>query len=759
MNHPADVVSQLTLEEKAALCTGATTWTTTAVAHALLPEIMMTDGPHGVRKTLEVTGLSSPSVPATCFPTASASACSWNPALIGAMGQAIGEEAVALGVNIVLGPGVNIKRTPLCGRNFEYFSEDPFLAGTLAVAFINGVQGEGVGTSLKHFAANNQESERFLVNAQVDDRTLREIYLPAFEMAVKQAQPWTVMCAYNRLNGVYCSENEWLLTTLLKHEWGFQGFVVSDWGAVHDRVASLAGGLDLEMPGPRPRRTRALVDAVQNGALDVAVLDEATRRIVRVAALAQQTTMGGAFDVEGHHALARRIAGESMVLLKNDGTLPLKASQRIAVIGRAAQNAHFQGGGSSHINPTRVDSPLEMLRAAAPHAAIHWCAGYPEGEATERALIEEAVIAAQAADVALVYVALPGFKESEGYDRPDLDLTDHQVELIKAVSAVQSRTVVIVNSGSAVAMSAWIDSVAAVLQAWMMGQAGGGAIADILFGVVNPSGKLAETFPLRIEDTPAYVNFPGDLGTVRYGEGLFVGYRWYDARNLPTLFPFGYGLSYTTFTYSNIQVSAARVRDVDGVSVSVDVTNSGPVRGMETVQVYVHDVQSTLVRPVRELKGFAKVELEPGETKRVTVALDARAFAFWHVLHQQWVVESGDFDLLVGASSADMRVQARVRVESTQVLPSLLNRESTVRSWLEDAHGKQVFAPQFAAIAQLMAATFGAPEEGSGNIGMDMTGFIMEMPLISLLQFNEESLPGTAEQMVDEMLAQMHALE
>ncbi len=556
MDDPVKTVAQLTLEEKAALCTGATTWTTTPVEHAGLPAIMMTDGPHGVRKASDITGLSAPSLPATCFPTASALACSWDTGLIQSMGKAIGEECVALGVDIVLGPGVNIKRTPLCGRNFEYFSEDPFLAGSMAVALINGVQGEGVGTSLKHFAANNQESERFLVDARVDDRTLREIYLPAFEMAVKQAQPWTVMCAYNRLNGRFASENEWLLTQLLRQEWGFEGFVVSDWGAVHDRVVSLAAGLDLEMPGPRARRTRALIDAVQNGELEVAVLDEAARRIVRVVAAAQQTPKGGDFDVEGHHALARRIAAESMVLLKNDGALPLQSPQRIAVIGRAAQEAHFQGGGSSHINPTRVDSPLEMVRAAASNAEVSWCAGYPEDIGFNQALIDEAVAAAVAAEVALLYVALPSFKESEGYDRPDLDLTPQQVALIQAVSAAQPHTVVIINSGSAVAMSEWIDGVAAVLQAWMMGQAGGGAIADLLFGATNPSGKLAESFPLRIEDTPAFVNFPGELGTVRYGEGLFVGYRWYDARNAATLFPFGHGLSYTTFAYSNLRLSA-----------------------------------------------------------------------------------------------------------------------------------------------------------------------------------------------------------
>ncbi|MCB0137242.1 MAG: glycoside hydrolase family 3 C-terminal domain-containing protein, partial [Caldilineaceae bacterium] len=587
-------------------------------------------GPHGVRRVPDIHAVAAQSLPATCFPTASLLASTWDAELLQAMGEALATEAVALGANVLLGPGVNMKRTPLCGRNFEYFSEDPYHAGELASALVEGIQSKGVGTSLKHFAANNQESERFSIDAVVDERTLREIYLPAFERVVKRAKPWTVMCAYNKLNGTYCSEHYTLLTEILREEWGYEGLVVSDWGAVHDRVAALQGGLDLEMPGPKPHRTAAVVEAVRAGTLDEAVLDKAVRHILQIVFRGAETRAGGTFDAAAHHVLARKVAAEGMVLLKNDGILPLRSVDHIAVIGRSAKAPHYQGGGSSHINPTQVDGPFESLMALAGDAEVTYSEGYPADDSFQQSLIDGAAAAAQVADVALLYIALPSYKESEGYDRADIDLTAQQIALIRAVSAVQPRCVVILNNGSAVAMSEWIDGVAAVLEAWMMGQAGGGAIADVLFGAVNPSGKLAESFPLKLADTPAHINFPGDDGQVRYGEGLFIGYRYYDARQMPVLFPFGYGLSYTTFAYSNATVSAATFRDVDGVTVSVDVTNTGSVAGKEVVQLYVHDRKSKLVRPFKELKGFAKVDLEPGETKRVDIALDFRAFAYYH---------------------------------------------------------------------------------------------------------------------------------
>ncbi len=759
MSDVETLIKQMTLEEKAALVTGADSWTSTPVERLGIPGMVVSDGPHGVRHTASSEELASTSLPATCFPTASSMASSWDPELIRAVGKALGEECIALGVNVLLGPGVNMKRSPLGGRNFEYFSEDPFLAGRMAVDFIRGVQSQGVGTSLKHYAANNQEYQRFSMSSEVDERSLREIYLPAFEAAVKEAQPWTVMCSYNKLNGTYASENHYLLVDILKEEWGFEGLVVSDWGAVHDRVRSLLGGLDWEMPGPDPRRSKAVVKAVKDGSLDEAVLDEAVRRILRIVLKAAQTKLGGAFDIEGHHALARKVASEGMVLLKNNGILPLQSPQHIAVIGRAAEQAHFQGGGSSHINPTMVDVPFAELQKLAGNAELVYAMGYPGDDSFQQGLIDQAVDTAKTADVALLYIALPGFKESEGYDRKDLDLTRQQVALIQAVTGAQPNTVVILNNGAPVVMSDWIDGTAAVLEAWMMGQAGGGAIADVLFGRVNPSGKLAETYPLKLSDTSAFLNFPGENGAVRYGEGIFVGYRYYDAKEVPVLFPFGYGASYTTFAYSSPKVSADTFNDVDGLTVSVNVTNTGKMAGKEIVQVYVHDQKSSLQRPPKELKGFAKVDLQPGETKTVTIALDFRAFAFYNPLYGQWVTEDGEFDILIGASSADIRFTKTVNLHSTLELPCKLDMESTVGEWLADPRGKIVFEPVFKQMRVQMAGLFGGEGEGDSSfIGMDSMSFMMDMPLASILHFQESRLEKSSDEMVAELLVQAHRL-
>ncbi len=752
------IIAQMTLEEKAALCTGASAWTTTKVERLGVPEIVVADGPHGVRRVPNTHELATAALPATCFPTASSLASTWDVDLLAEVGRTLGEECIALNVDVLLGPGNNMKRTPLCGRNFEYYSEDPFLAGKIAASFINGVQSQGVGTSLKHFAANNQEFQRLSISAEIDERTLREIYLPAFETAVKEAKPWTVMCAYNKINGTHCSENHWLLVDILRDEWGFEGFVVSDWGAVHDRAASLKGGLDLEMPGPKPLRVKAVVEAVCRGDLDESILDESVRRILGIVFRAAETpkgaSTGGTFDVDAHHALARRVAAEGMVLLKNDGVLPLENPQKIAVIGRSAKEPYFQGGGSSHINPTRVDIPFDELHKLAGRAELTYTEGYPAEDAFVQALIDEAVEAARRADVALLYISLPSYKESEGYDRKDLDLTAQQVALIQAVTKVQPRTVVILNNGSAVAMSEWIGGTAAVLEAWMMGQ-GGGAIADILFGKINPSGRLAETFPLRLVNIPSYLNYPGGYGEVRYGEGIFIGYRYYDAREIPVLFPFGHGLSYTTFAYSSPRISASTLRDTDTLTVSVDITNTGRVAGKETVQVYVHDRQSGLQRPPKELKGFAKVELQPGETKTVTIPLNFRSFAYYHPAYKQWITEDGEFDVLIGASAGDIRFSETVTLQSTLELPCILNRESTVREWLDDAHGQQACGPvmqQIRALMKRMGAIFGAGEKPDGAVSAE----ILDMPLLSVLHFQESELPQPADDLMDSMLAQVH---
>ena len=748
------IVKQMTLEEKAALCTGASPWSTTPVERLGVPEMIVADGPHGLRRVPDIHSMAMHSLPATCFPTASCSASTWDVALLGELGAALAEEAIALNVDVVLGPGVNMKRSPLGGRNFEYFSEDPYLAGELAVSFIQGVQAKGVGTSLKHYAANNQEYQRFSISSEVDERTLREIYLPAFEKAVKEAQPWTVMCSYNKVNGAFASEHHTLLTEILKDEWGFEGLVVSDWGAVRDRVAALRGGLDWEMPGPQDRRVQAVVEAVRAGELEEATLDESVRRILRIVFMAQETPKGGAFDVDAHHSLARKIAAEGMVLLKNDGLLPLKGHRQIAVIGRSAQAAHFQGGGSSHINPTRVDVPFQELQARAGSAELTYAEGYPADDSLRQDLIDEAVGLARSADVALLYIALPTYKESEGYDRADLDLTAQQVALIQAVAKVQPRTVVVLNNGAPVAMSAWIDAVPAVLEGWMMGQAGGGALADILFGRVNPCGKLAETFPLKLSDTPAYLNWPGGAGKVCYGEGLFIGYRYYDARELPVLFPFGHGLSYTTFAYNNARASAQTFRDVDGLTVTVDVTNTGGMAGKEIVQVYVRDRASGLVRPAKELKGFAKVALQPGETQPVAIKLDFRAFAYYHPEYKQWITEDGDFDILIGSSAADIRQALAVTLESTLSLPCILDRESTIREWMADPRGKAVFGPFYAQMEEQSRKMFGGGDEHVA--GMDFMDMLGDMPLVSVMMWQQDTLPMHPEDLVGGLLAQVH---
>ncbi|MCB8948559.1 MAG: glycoside hydrolase family 3 C-terminal domain-containing protein [Ardenticatenaceae bacterium] len=751
----------MTLEEKAALSIGASAWSTTPIERLGVPEMIVSDGPHGVRRVPNVHEVAATSLPATCFPTASCLAATWDVALIRQMGEALAEECIALDVDVLLGPGANMKRSPLGGRNFEYFSEDPYLAGEMAANMINGVQSKGVGTSLKHFTANNQEFQRFSISAEVDERTLREIYLPAFEKAVKEAQPWTVMCAYNKVNGTFASQHDYLLNKILKDEWGFKGLVVSDWGAVRDRVAALKGGLDWEMPGPQERRVQEVVAAVESGNLDEAVLNESVRRILRIVFMAAETPKEGEFDVDAHHALAQHVASEGMILLKNNGLLPLKDQQQIAVIGRSAEHAHFQGGGSSHINPTKVAMPFNELKARSEEAEFTYAEGYPTDDSFRQDLIDEAVTLAQAADVAVLYIALPSFKESEGYDRRDLDLTNQQIALVKAVSAVQPNTVVVLNNGAPVVMVEWIDGVAAVLEGWMMGQAGGAAIADVLYGQVNPSGKLAETFPMKLSDTPAHLNWPGDAGAVRYGEGLFIGYRYYDAKEMPVQFPFGYGLSYTSFEYSNPQVSATSFKDTDGVTVSVDVTNTGEMAGKEIVQLYVHDKVSGLVRPFKELKGFAKVELQSGETQTVSMALDFRAFAYYHPEYAQWITEDGEFDLLIGASSADIRHTLTVTLESSLDLPCILDKESTIREWMADPRGQAVFGPHYAQMEADARKAFGGDDNEryatEGSIGMDIMEMFSDMPLVSVLMFQKDALPAHPEDMVADLLQQVHS--
>jgi beta-glucosidase len=663
-NEAVDLVAQMTLEEKASFCSGRNFWHLEALPRLDIPRIMVTDGPHGLRKqtrSADHVGLNV-SVPATCFPTASALASSWDVALLEEIGIALGRESAAENVTVLLGPGINIKRHPLCGRNFEYFSEDPLLAGELAAAFINGVQSQGVGTSLKHYAVNNQEQGRMYVNAIVDERTLREIYLRGFEIAVKKAQPWTVMCAYNRLNGVYCGEHDWLLNQVLRDDWEFEGLVVSDWGATNDRVAGVTNGLDLEMPGSGGANDRRVAAAVEAGELEEFALDKVVARNVAVSLLGADLTAGShAVDLDAHHDLARRAAAESAVLLKNTGDLlPLATSGRLAVIGAFAKQPRFQGTGSSQVNPTRVDSAFDAI-AEYLGAEPAYAAGYdPRHSGLDETLLAEAEGIAAGADTVVLFAGLPGIFESEGFDRGHLNLPEQHDRLIETVCSANADVVVVLSNGAPVLMP-WIDKPRAVLEGYLGGQAGGSGVADVLFGSVNPSGRLAETFPASQETIAADVWFPGEGRQVAYREGLYVGYR---QPGLDVLFPFGFGLSYTSFDYSDLQLTPAEGSAEEGVSVSVSIRNSGTVPGRETVQIYVSDPESRVYRPERELRAFAKVTLAPGESSRVTVNLDGDAFAFYDTGAGEWSVESGEFVILVGASSTDIRVHGSVIIQA-----------------------------------------------------------------------------------------------
>ena len=690
---PAGLLASLTLEEKASLCSGSDFWHTQAIPRVGIEPIMLTDGPHGLRKQTEHgdhLGLGT-SVPATCFPTAAALGSSWDVDLVRRVGEAIGAEARAEHVAVLLGPGINIKRTPLCGRNFEYLSEDPVLSAELAAAYVDGVQSQGIGTSLKHFAANNQETDRMRISAEVDERTLREIYLAAFEHVVKRARPWTVMCSYNKLNGTYTSQHRWLLTEVLRDEWGFDGLVVSDWGAVEDRVAGLKAGLDLEMPSSGGLTDAQLVAAVRDGDLDEAVLDLAVSRLLRLLDRTRQAAaQGGSYDAQAHHALARDVARDCAVLLKNNGgLLPLapSAAGSIAVIGEFARMPRYQGAGSSHVSPTQLDNALDQMRAVCSRE-ITFATGYGIEERND-ALIAEAAANAAAADTVVLFLGLPPSYESEGWDRSDVNLPDDQVELLRAVADANPRVAVVLANGAAVAVDAWHRHVPAILEGWLLGQAGGGAIADLLFGRGSPSGRLAETIPQRLQDNPSFGNFPGENGVVRYGEGLLVGYRYYDTKQLPVSFPFGHGLSYTTFGYTNLSATVRGEGAQSSVDVAVTVTNTGSVAGKEVVQVYIRDPEASVFRPERELKAFAKVALAPGESRQVRFTLAGRDLAYFHSTHHRWVVEAGAFEIEVGASSRDIRCRITVQVEGEPVAVPL-TAGSTLAEWLADPAGAAI---------------------------------------------------------------------
>ena len=756
LNKIRELIAQMTLEEKAGLLSGEDFWHTKGVERLGVPKSMVSDGPHGLRKQDEQVdhlGIND-SIKAVCFPAASATAASFDPDMIEKMGEALGDACQHEKLSVLLGPAVNIKRSPLCGRNFEYFSEDPYLTGVMATALIKGIQSKNVGTSIKHFALNSQEHRRMSSSSDCDERTIREIYFPAFEMAVKEAQPWTVMCSYNRINGTFASENPWLLTDVLRKEWGFECYVMSDWGAVSDRVAGVAAGLDLEMPASGGINDRKVVEAVKAGKLDEKLVDLCCERILNIVfRYVENAKPETPWDKEAQHLQAAEVAADCMVLLKNEGgILPLNKEDDIAFIGEFAEKPRFQGGGSSHINCFKTTGAVE----AAKGLKVTYTRGYDVAADDAPAdMIAEAAAAAKKAKVAVVFAGLPDAYESEGYDRTHMRMPESQNRLIEAVAEANPNTVVVLHNGSPVEMP-WIGRVKGVLEAYLGGQAVGLAEVKVLFGDVNPSGHLPESFPIKLEDNPSYLFYGGEPAGTEYREGIFVGYRYYDKKKMDVLFPFGYGLSYTTFEYSGLKLSKDKILDTDTVTVTVTVKNTGKRAGKTVAQVYVGDVEGYVnaVRPVRELKAFRKVELQPGESKEVSFTLCKRAFATWRSEIHDWFVESGEFSIEVGDSSACLPLKATVTVESTQKLPAHYDMNSIVMDLMKDPKAKEVIAPLISGAAAIFGDGEGGSEAANEAVTEEMSMAMMQyMPLRSMLGFSNGAVTG---EMIDEMLKKMN---
>lgn len=725
------ILEEMTLEEKAAFCSGRDFWHTKRIERLGVPSVMMCDGPHGFRKQ-EGEGYHlgiNKSIETVCYPTAAALASSFDRDVMKHLGEALGQECQAENVAMLLGPGLNIKRSPLCGRNFEYFSEDPYLAGEMGAAYVQALQSKGIAACAKHFACNDQETRRMSGSSQLDERTLYEIYLPAFESVVKKGNARSLMCAYNAINGEYCAENRMLLTEVLRDRWGFDGFVVTDWGAVKGRAKGVAAGLDLEMPGGPNATGEEIVEAVKAGTLSESALDKAVLNLLRfVETSLSQHDESAVIDREGCRKLAKILAAECAVLMKNNGVLPLKEHQKVAFIGEFAQKPRYQGAGSSHIN---VSHPVSALEAV--DGSVTYARGYDaHSDKTDAALLSEAINVASATDVAVVFAGLPDAFESEGADREHMRLPDNQNELITAVAKANPNTVVVLHSGSPVELP-WLEQVPAVLCMYLGGEQVGAATAELLYGKVNPSGHLAETWPVRLQDNPSYLNFPGEDGVVTYAEGIFVGYRYYDKKEMPVNFPFGHGLSYTIFTYSNLRTDRDQLTDQETVTVRVDVTNTGTVSGKEAVQLYVSDTESTVRRPVRELREFAKVELQPGQTKTVSFNLDKRAFAYYEPKVHDYFVESGEFMIEIGESCRDIRLSKSVQVEGTTLLSFTIDTNTTIGQLMKHPRGA-------AFIRQMMGKSDGPSDSeqaeamGEGSEKM-MQKMMFEMPLGSLVSY------------------------
>lgn len=726
-----DVLQAMTLKEKAAFCSGKDFWQTKPIPRLDVPSVFMCDGPHGLRKQLgegDHLGINA-SIETVCYPTAAALASSFDRDVMRRLGKALGEECQAEHVAMLLGPGLNIKRSPLCGRNFEYFSEDPYLAGEMGEAYVEALQNEGVAACAKHFACNNQETRRMSGSSQVDERTLREIYLPAFEKVVKGGKVRSLMCAYNGINEVFCAENKELLTDILRNDWSFDGFVVTDWGAVKDRAQGIAAGLDLEMPGGPGADGSEILKAIQKGTLTETELDRAVLRLLEfVLTSAKQQNDNAAVDREACRKLAAELAGECAVLMKNDGLLPLSETQNIAFIGEFASAPRYQGAGSSHINVPHAVSAREY--AEGKH--ILYAQGYDVHRPDAPELVEEALETARAADVAVIFAGLPDAFESEGADRTHMRLPDNQNALIEAVLNVNPNTVVVLHGGSPVELP-WLHKVKALLCMYLGGERTGEAAVKLLFGEISPSGHLAETWPIRLQDTPCYLNFPGEDGLVKYAEDIFVGYRYYDKKEMPVNFPFGHGLSYTSFDYTDLSLGADKIRDTDSLTVSVRVKNTGKCAGRTAVQLYVRDLKSTVRRPVRELKGFEKVMLAPREETVLTFTLDKRAFAYWDVRCHDWFVESGDYIIEIGESSRKILCSAPVYVEGTVELSFTITKNTTI--------GQLMKHPKGSAFVRRMTAKSSGPSQseqaeamGEGSEAI-MHQMMLDMPLGSLVSY------------------------
>ena len=773
-----NLISQMTLEEKAGMCSGADFWHLKGIERLGIPSVMVTDGPHGLRKQAEEAdhlGLNE-SEKAICFPAGCATASSFDRDLIRRQGELLGQECQAMDVSTILGPAMNIKRSPLCGRNFEYYSEDPLVSTEMAAALIEGVQSKNVGTSAKHFVANNQEKRRMTNSSDMDERTLREIYLASFEGAVKKAKPWTVMSSYegavkkakpwtvmssyNRINGEFVGDSKEYLTEILREEWGFDGYVVSDWGAVNDRVSSLAAGLDLEMPPGDYENDRLIVKAVREGKLDESVVDQACERVLDVIfRYTENRDTEAVFDYEKDHEAAAEIEAECMVLLKNENNiLPLTSDKKIAFIGKYAKTPRYQGGGSSHINSWKVESALEAAKEIPELANVIFAEGYQdEKDEVVEELQNEAVKAAKEADAAVLFLGLPDNFESEGYDRKHMNLPDCQNELVQKVLEVQKHVVVVLHNGSAVVMP-WKDQVEGILEAYLGGEAVGKAVAEVLAGRKNPSGRLAETFPLRLEDTPCYLTYGKGYDNSDYREGVFVGYRYYTSRKMETAFPFGHGLSYTTFVYSDLQLDKKEMSDKDTVEVSVKVKNTGNCAGKTVVQLYVEAPETEVVRPVRELRGFEKISLEAGEEKTVTFTLDERAFAYWNTLIHGWYAEEGTYKVMIGENADQMCVGEEITVHPTKELPKTYSLNTCLGELMRDPKAQVVMGPFMQGMAQNSAAADMAEaqeNDTSGAVNQEMMAAMMEgMPLRQLLSF----VPGIKREMLEQMVDALNHL-